>query len=293
MSRRKKSSFVILSKKTTSKASPTIAFCEVKTIAKRINEILLKIDIMTKQKADRSIQRDPQEVIDVFNYNISMLEHLCEEFDRGRTEAALWIAVVLRTLLHTSSNQNKDKKKNTNKLESIAIIEQLKVIDSKYDFDFLSTSFPCPEGQTFAQGWQIGNGVCGVNVALASVYAGLIIKTINRADEEGYVADTMIKCSQFEQTHRMLPLKEWMNEKVFLDKVGGNSLTRWGVISMLANKDGGAHFDPKVPVKYDTFRHPNLFKVSFGSIEVPFSRNPVYVSVRQIAWEVLESLKRR
>ncbi len=247
---------------------------------------------MAKQKADRSIQRDPQEVIDVFHYNVSMLEHLCEEFDRGRTESALWIAVVLRTLLHTSSNQNKgkDKNKNEDKLESIAIIDQLKEIDSKYDFDFLSTSFPCPEGQTFAQGWQIGNGVCGVNVALASVYAGLIIKTINRVEGfERYVADTMIKGSQFEQTHRMLPLKEWMNEKVFLDKVGGNSLTRWGVISMLANKDGGAHFDPKVPVKYDTFRHPNLFKVSFGSIEVPFSRNPVYVSVRQIAWEVLDS----
>ena len=233
---------------------------------------------------DESIQRDPQEVVDVFNYNISMLEHLCDEFDSGRTEAALWIAVVLRTLLRT--NFDKKRKEYT----SIAIIDQLKAIDSKYDFDFLSTSFPCPEGQTFAQGWQIGNGVCGVNVALASVYAGLIIKTINRVEGfERYVADTMIKGSQFEQTHRMLPLKEWMNEKVFWDKVGGNSLTRWGVISMLANKDGGAHFDPKVPVKYDTFRHPNLFKVSFGSIEVPFSRNPVYVSVRQIAWEVLDS----
>lgn len=239
-----------------------------------------------KEQEENFIQRDPQEVIDVFHYNISMLEHLCDEFDRGRTEAALWIAVVLRTLLHTYFD------KRQKEYTSIAIIDQLKAIDSKYDFDFLSTSFPCPEGQTFAQGWQIGNRVCGVNVSAASVYAGLIIKTINRANGcEGYVADTKINGAQFEQTHRMLSLKEWMNEEVFCDKVGGKSLTRWGVISMLANRDGGAHFDPKVPLKYDTFRHPNLFTVHFGHVEVPFSRNPVYVSVRQIAWEVMESLK--
>ena len=57
-------------------------------------------------------------------------------------------------------------------------------------------------------------------------------------------------------------------------------------------KDGGAHFDPNVPIKYDTFRHPNLFTVSFGGTVIPFSKNPVYVSVRQMAWEVLETIEK-
>ena len=237
---------------------------------------------MAKQTDIESIQRDPQEVIDVFNYNISMLEHLCEEFDRGRTEAALWIAVVLRTLLHTSWDSN-------NEIRSHAILDQLKVIDSVYDFKFLSTRTSEPTVTTFFQGWQFGDGVCGLNVADASVYAGLIIKKINRVGD-GYVADTApLKDAKFVLEYHWLDFDKWWGEVVFRDKAKNKNMSRWDVIKMLANKDGGAHFDPKVPVKYDTFRHPNLFKVCFGSIEVPFSRNPVYVSVRQIAWEVLES----
>ena len=230
--------------------------------------------------------RDPQEVVDVYEYNISMLQHLCEEFDNGRTEAALWIAVVLRTLLRTHVNDD-------GKRTSYAIIDQLKEMDEKYDFTFLSTRFGCPDSSSFVQGWQLGDGVCGVNVAAASVYAGLIIKTINRVEGGvGYVADAVIKGAAFEHTHHWLSLNEWMNEVVFRDDSKNKKLSRWDVICMIANKDGGAHFDPNVPIKYDTFRHPNLFTVSFGETIIPFSKNPVYVSVRQMAWEVLESIKR-
>lgn len=237
-------------------------------------------------KKTTEIERDPQEVVDVYEYNVSMLQHLCEEFDNGRTEAALWIAVVLRTLLHTHSNHKGTR-------TSSAIIDQLKETDEKYDFSFLSTRFGCPDGSSFAQGWQLGDGVCGVNVATASVYAGLIIKTINRGEGGvGYVADVVIKGTEFEHTHHWLSLNEWMNEEVFRDNESREKLSRWNVISMIANKDGGAHFDPKVPIKYDTFRRPDLFTVSFGETVIPFSKNPVYVSVRQIAWEVLESVRR-
>ena len=38
---------------------------------------------------------------------------------------------------------------------------------------------------------------------------------------------------------------------------------------------------------------PNLFKVYFGTAVIPFCKNPVYVSVRQIAWEAMERLKGR
>ena len=82
-----------------------------------------------------------------------------------------------------------------------------------------------------------------------------------------------------------------MNEIVFRDLSTKKELSRWDVISLIANKDGGAHFDSNVPIKYDTFRHPNLFTVRFGETIIPFSKNPVYVSVRQMAWEVLESVK--
>lgn len=230
--------------------------------------------------------RDPQEVVDVFEYNISMLKHLCAEFDNGRTESALWIAVILRTLLYTHYNTEGIS-------TSLSIIDQLKEMDSKYDFAFLSTSFPCPEVNSFAQGWQLGDDVCGIHIATASVYAGLIVKTIRCSDHGvGYIADMAMKAAAFEYTNHWLPLDRWMAEIVFCDNSNGIRMSRLDVIRMIANKDGGAHFDPNVPVKYDTFRHPELFTVHFGETEVPFSSNPVYLSVRQIAWEVLESVKR-
>ena len=235
-------------------------------------------------KMIKEIERDPQEVVDVYEYNISMLHHLCEEFDKGRTEAALWIAVVLRTLLHTHFNKGKRT--------SYAIIDQLKEMDKKYDFTFLSTGFGCPDSSSFAQGWQLGDCVCGVNVSAASVFAGLIIKTVNRVEGGGgYVADAVIKEGKFDTINRWLPLDEWLNEIVFRALSTKKELSRWDVISLIANKDGGAHFDSNVPIKYDTFRHPNLFTVRFGETIIPFSKNPVYVSVRQMAWEVLESVK--
>jgi len=230
-----------------------------------------------------STNRDPQEVIDVFKYNMSMLRHLCDEFDGGRIEAALWIAVILRTILHTNVKPNGE-------YSSHAILDQLKEIDTKYNVDFLSTAFQRPASKTFLQGWIIGDNVCGLNVPASSVYTGLLINTINNWGN-GYIADVKIKSNAFSQVNRMLPFEQWWNEVVFCDTIANQQMSRWDVIRMIANKDGGAHFDPSVPIQYETFRHPNLFKVYFGTTIIPFSKNPVYVSVRQIAWEVMESLK--
>ena len=228
--------------------------------------------------------RDPQEVVDVFKYNMDMLEHLCKEFDNGRIESALWMAVILRTLLHTHVKPNGD-------YSSYGILDQLKAIDLKYNVDFLSTAFPRPSASAFMQGWSIGDHVCGINISASSVYTGLLINVVNCKEGGGYVADIKAKAGEQSHVNKNLPFSQWWNEIVFSDAVANQQMSRWNVIQMVANKDGGAHFDPDVPVQYDTFRHPDLFEVRFGATKVPFSKNPVYVSVRQIAWEVVESLK--
>ena len=235
--------------------------------------------------ATATTNRDPQEIVDIYNYNLSMLEHLCKEFDNGRIEAALWIAVIIRTLLHTHI------RKSDGVYTSHAILDQLKDIDAKYNIDFLSTVFPRPTAKSFLLGWNFGDHIRGIHIAPSSVYTGLLINTLNGKEGGGYVAYVRIKAGEVDEVNRFLPFAKWWEEVVFSDSTTNQQLSRWDIIDMLANKDGGAHFDPNIPVKYDTFRHPDLFEVYFGSTKVPFSKNPVYVSVRQIAWEVMESLK--
>ena len=229
------------------------------------------------------ISRDPQEIIDIFNFNISMLEQLCADFDKGKTEASLWIAVVLRTLLYSNKKSSP---------ASISIMEQLKNIDSKYDTSFLSTSFPKPQSGNALQGWVFGGNISNVNLTTLSVYAGLLIKTLNKYSDGTIVADVKPKMDNFLEVNRKVTLEDWLNETVFYDYRTNFGLTRLESIKMVANKDGGTHLEQELPIEYDTFRQPTLAKIFFGNQEVPFTRNPVYVSLRQMAWEFLETLKR-
>lgn len=231
-----------------------------------------------------TITRDPEEIVDVFNYNIDMLRHLCAEFDSGRTEAALWIAVVLRTLLHTC-------KKNSKEYSSHALIDQLQEAGRVKAFLFQDTAFPMPTTTQFTQGWRFGDHVCGINVRSSSIYAGLVCKTVNRVAEDSYAVDIAPNLDIWNTEKKHIPFDEWWNKNiVFRDTANNQTLTRHKVVLMVANKDGGSHFDPKVPIEYDTFRHPDLWKVKFDDKKIPFSKNPVHVSVRQIAWEVLQTI---
>ena len=228
-----------------------------------------------------SINRDPKEIQDIFNYNISMLNHLCNEFDKGKTEAALWIAVILRTLLHTYYNQ-KEKK-----YSSLSIVDQLE----KKVVVLISTSFSRPDSKNFMQGWDICN-ISNANITSISIFAGLLIKKLSMNGRGQFVADFSPMKDAFPDKNHDLILSEWFNEVIFQDLSGNMTLTRWDAIKMVANKDGGAHLDPNIPPEYESFRSKNLFKIRCNNDNVICSRNPVYVSIRQIAWEVIESFKR-
>ncbi len=209
-----------------------------------------------------------------------MLEHLCSVFDEGKTEAALWIAVILRTLLYTNDN---------GRSPSLSMIDQLKNIDSKYDIQFLSTCFP-NSGSAGVMGWEFCDNINGICMEYQSIYAGLLIKTLKRNPQGDYVLDVRHKSDCRNEHNHYCSLTEWMQEKVFIDFKEEFKLNRVDAIRFVANKDGGAHFESKIPDVYATFRHPEMAKIYCRDTVMPFTKNPVYVSVRQMAWEVHESL---
>lgn len=229
------------------------------------------------------MKRDSQEIVTIFHQTMSRLERHCKAFDEGEDSAAIDIAVVLRTLLYTNNESN-------SKTPTISLMDQMP--GSQYQINYLSTCMKKPKGTNFIQGWNFCGHIHNTTISIqSSVFAGLITKTINDAPNGGYVADVKYMANAFPLDNHTLSLDKWLAEEVFFDVDKGISLSRLQAIKVVSNKDGGSHYDDSIPEYYDIFRHPTTFKIYFNGQEVPFSRNPVYETLRQIAWEVIESFK--
>lgn len=91
--------------------------------------------------------------------------------------------------------------------------------------------------------------------------------------------------------NHMLRYPDWANEVVLTDKKQ-NTYRRKDVIKLLANKAGGAHVDADIP---DSLAP--MTEIDFGGWEsksadgtTSFGNNPVYATMRQMTFEMLQSL---
>ena len=83
----------------------------------------------------------------------------------------------------------------------------------------------------------------------------------------------------------------WWNGIVFVDK-NRNEFSRKDIVLSLANKEGGAHVDKTLDVKYADLRKGNSlgwYDVTPDGVQTP-SEDQVPASMRQIAHEVLKTL---
>ncbi|HEY1124624.1 MAG TPA: hypothetical protein VGE65_03250 [Sphingobium sp.] len=112
------------------------------------------------------------------------------------------------------------------------------------------------------------------------------------------------------ESHRWIKFSKWYEEVIF--SFGSRKLTRKNLIHMFRNREGGGHVDPYVRNDDETFylfRYQGAHTISVGpsqitgpttpEIEAMFTEGdgierPVpfgpEASMRQIAWEILESL---
>lgn len=83
---------------------------------------------------------------------------------------------------------------------------------------------------------------------------------------------------------------EYWDKIVFVDN-NKHILTRKQLVLTVANKDGGAHIDPKLTTAYNEISRNNSlgFTYSINGEESPLT-GPELASIRQIAHEVLKSL---
>ena len=86
---------------------------------------------------------------------------------------------------------------------------------------------------------------------------------------------------------------QWWEENVIFKDGSGNKFARRELVRNVADKDGGAHVDPKLQEAYANLSRFNLtgLKSYVNGKQKNFKNTPVLPSIRQIAHEVLKTLK--
>lgn len=211
----------------------------------------------SRSKRVRGPKRSRTDLLEALNENVEFLERSAGAFDEGFESEAKRLAVVLRVLLHDTDMSH-------------SLLEQLGV---KRRLNFLDTAQPIdPKNLANTPGllmmratWTGGGGVKGDYVAPL-----------------GMERPFPPRSSRF---------TAWWDQPVM--KVDG-TWSRKQLVLILANQEGGAHIDPSLDERYEALARQNgLGWRAVGPVQDdPFNGNAVSVAVRQIAYEVLETLKR-
>jgi len=216
------------------------------------------------------MQRSKEEFIDNFKEQVKFLKKSCEDYDNGDESEIKRISVCLRNLL-------KDKNRDVSALSHLKEKEKINFWDSSTKSGGVSN--------------YIINNMRNCTVWVMDIYMGLVIKEIsgNNGTYKYNFKPLFYKPSWQKQDY--LPFLNWYEQVIYYDSTG-SSLTREDLILSIAEQDGGNHFDIKLNNKYYQFKQKNSLKLNVNGRIVVFENNPAFSSVRQIAHEVLESLKK-
>lgn len=196
---------------------------------------------------------------------IVLLNHSCSSFDAGLEPVGRHISVSLRVLLH-------------HKNRSRALLEQLGIRNGNY----IDSAGPLDEKNLAPE--------CNLVLAQA-ISAGV------------FQPATYVACCQAGGGFKRpisTPFTQWWTRPVLKD-AAGKRFSRLDLVSHVADTDGGAHVDPTLDAEYEEMSRVHGLGWNFGS--GPFEPPPGLVfkmrgrlelcCVRQIAWELIETLKLR
>lgn len=186
--------------------------------------------------------------------NILSLDLLCKQYDEGNYFLAPLIAVVLRTLLFSKGSKNCSLFENNN-------FEEI---------DFVSS---------------IADRFMPNSKAILSPYMPLIQMQIKNS-EGVYVSRDK---GQSLLHVMLLPFDIWWHQIVLDDRKGG-CYSRRDIILTIADKFG-AHSDPKIEKGFADLAYNNSlgFQYEINGDVHDFKGNPSYISLRQIAQELIAS----
>ncbi len=185
---------------------------------------------------------------------LDLLLHACSSFDNGLQAIGKHIALSLRVLLYQHG-------------KSQALLLQLGLVDMK----FLDTA-----GDLNPRNLLTECNLCSMKVETTG--ASFIPKCLSHGSPTAA---------------RWISFADWWNKPVIKDK-NNKKFNRRELILNVADTDGGAHVDPELDEAYMFLSRENSLGWIFtsGNIKMPLD-GPELQCVRQIAYEVIESLKKK
>jgi len=185
--------------------------------------------------------------------SLGFLKASCAAFDSGNHSEAKRLATTLRVLLH-----------DTSKSKSL-----LGLLDLKGQLKFTNTVSPDVPGNLLSY-----HGLVGLRMGSqgSSYWAPL---------GDG----PPISCQQSPSS-----FTDWWEQIIINDRVGG-VFSRKDLVLTLANRDGGAHVDPKLEPSYAGLTRANSigWRISDGQTDQALTEIELH-SMRQIAYELLQTL---
>nr|WP_321360904.1 hypothetical protein [uncultured Hyphomonas sp.] len=197
--------------------------------------------------------RSPEEILQALRTQIRALESSGAAFDDGERWEAIRIATGVHTIVHDAS------KKNKSLLTHLGAKSRMKFLGSAEEIN--------------------------PNNLLPS--HNLVHMKIGGED-----AMYLPNLENFSRDHRWLPFSKWWDEPIFSSGENKNLLSRKNLVFGLRNKDGGGHFDNKVHDEdYVYISDRTLWVATDATGRNIELRDLELTSMRQIGWEVLETLK--
>ena len=205
----------------------------------------------TREDLSMNILQTEEDLRDQLKVQIGFLVQSSDAYDRGNVDEAKRLAIALRILLH-------DKGRT-----SVSLLTLL----NKKDILFYDTALEYNPNNLLSM------------PGLVMLKAG--------PDGGEYIPPLDMRCSKGK-----IPFPQWWNNIVVVD-IKGNKSTRKDLVLTVCEKDGGAHVDPKLDETYYAFSRSNSlgWKYQKDGVVQDFTGRPELASIRQVAYEVLKSLK--
>jgi len=196
------------------------------------------------------------ELLDHLKDQIAFMKQSASSYDNGFEDEAKRLAVIIRVLVHDTSNSTS--------LLTLLNKKNIKFYDSAVPYD--------PKNLL--------------------PYNGLTMMRLSTKEGASYVAPLDGGAPTRSRT-RKIAFKTWWNGVFVIKDKDGVKFTRKDLVRNTANTDGGAHVDPELDVAYANLSRFNSlgWKVFRRDIEDDFRNSPVLPSIRQIAHEVLKTLR--
>ena len=198
--------------------------------------------------------RDTRNLVELLEENRQFLHRSNRDYDLGNPAEAKRLAVVLRTLLRDYRNR------------SISLMEQLGLKDIPWV-----------------------DSTAGTNNPELKSWPGLVAMTVDRAKSSAF--EPLFQAQKHKELAAVvIDFDDWWNQPAIRDDQGENH-SRWNLIAWFANKEGGAHVDPKLVTEYERIKTRGLgYEVRIGNESYGNFGDAVPAAIRQIAHEVEISL---